>query len=333
MKANCIKLCTRFAVFVAVALCSVSISYSQTAAKDPGDYSYDLAQRLHDANGNYCAKPLTIKEARFLVQYYGAHKNDQPGETSVILNDAEVQATKSMARGKCVEPAGTPAASTSANRAKTSPTSSSRKSSPQAVATPIAAATPTPAPVPIVPEKPYVIRIGVASPDAQMGQSGAMDSVAEPIRTMLIQYLNGPGLEIVPMTAMLPTQIEAESKEKTCDYILYSSVTQKKSGGMSFLKVATIASSLTPIGAMAGATRAATAAAGTAAVAQAATVSSVVKAKTEYTLAYKLMAAGNPSPVLSSAATAKAKSDGEDVMTPLIQQAAMAILGQVQTQK
>jgi hypothetical protein len=150
---------------------------------------------------------------------------------------------------------------------------------------------------------------------------------------MMIQYLNGPGLEIVPMTAMLPTQIDAESKEKTCDYILYSSVTQKKSGGMSFLKVATMASSLTPIGAMAGATRAATAAAGTAAVAQAATVSSVVKAKTEYTLTYKLMAAGNPSPVLSSAATAKAKSDGEDVMTPLIQQAAMAILGQVQTQK
>jgi hypothetical protein len=166
-----------------------------------------------------------------------------------------------------------------------------------------------------------------------MGQSGAIGSVAEPIRTMLIQYLNGPGLEIVPMTAMLPTQIDEEAKEKTCDYILYSSVTQKKSGGMSFLKAATMASSLTPIGAMAGATRAATAAAGTAAVAQAATVSSAVKAKTEYTLAYKLMATGNPSPVLSSAATAKAKSDGEDVVTPLIQQAAMAILGQVQTKK
>ena len=182
-------------------------------------------------------------------------------------------------------------------------------------------------------EKAHGIRIGVASPDAQIGQGGSMSSVAEPIRTMMIQYLNGPGLDIVPMNAMLPMQIEAEAKEKACDYVLYSSVTHKKSGGMSFLKAASLASSLTPIGAMAGATRAATAAAGTAAAAQAAAVSSAVKAKTEYTLTYKLLSAANSTPVLTNAISAKAKSDGEDVITPLMKQAATAILEQVQAKK
>jgi hypothetical protein len=45
-----------------------------------------------------------------------------------------------------------------------------------------------------------------------------MGSVSDPIRGMLIQYLNGPGLEVVPITAMLPTQIEAEAKEKASTF-------------------------------------------------------------------------------------------------------------------
>ena len=157
-----------------------------------------------------------------------------------------------------------------------------------------------------------------------------MNNVAEPIRIMLIQYLNGPSLEIRPIAAMLPIQIEAEAKEKGFDYVLYSNVTQKKSGGMGFLKAATMATSLTPIGALAGAARATTAAAATAAAAQAGSVSSAIRAKTEYTLGYKLMATGSTTPVFTNSATAKAKTDGEDVMTLLIQQAASSILSQVQ---
>jgi hypothetical protein len=321
----------KISVCLSLALCAVSVCYAQTAGRNPDDYAYDLGQRLHDANGNYCAKPLTVQEARFLTQYYGAHKNDPPGENSVILSNTELEVAKSMAKGKCAEPVAAPTGSAGSNTANPRVLAKSLQAPAHAVSTGAAELTPTPASRGKS-EKAHVIRIGVASPDAQIGQGGPMGSVAEPIRMMMIQYLNGPGLEIVPMTAMLPMQIEAEAKEKACDYVLYSSVTQKKSG-MSFLKAATMASSLTPIGAMAGATRAATAAAGTAAAAQAATVSSAVKAKTEYSLTYKLLSAGNPTPVLTNSASAKAKSDGEDVMTPLIQQAATAILAQVQTKK
>jgi hypothetical protein len=292
---------------IATADCQ-SAAKNQGTAKNPADYAYDLARHLHDANGNYCTKPLSIKEARWLTQYYGAHK-------SVILRDAELDAAKSMARGKCEQ------------RAVSTPSmgNSIEARSPNS---PVPAPAPTKDAIAAAPEKPHVIRIGVAAPDTQIGQSNGMGSVSDPIRSMLIQYLNGPGLEIVPIKAMLPTQIEAEAKEKACEYVLYSSVTQKKGGGIGFLKAASLASSFTPIGAMAGATRAATAAAGTAAAAQAASVSSAVKAKTEYTLTYKLGAPGNTTPVLTNSATAKAKNDGDDVITPLIQQAATAILGQ-----
>ncbi len=51
------------------------------------------------------------------------------------------------------------------------------------------------------------------------------------------------------------------------------------------------------------------------------------------TAAYKLVAPGKTEPVLAHAAKAKAKSDGDDVITPLIQDAANNILTEVTKKK
>ena len=62
-------------------------------------------------------------------------------------------------------------------------------------------------------------------------------------------------------------------------------------------------------------------------------MASSVKAKSEVALDYKLFAAGNATPVVADAPKLKAKSDGEDVITPLVVQASTAILADVMKKK
>ncbi len=58
-------------------------------------------------------------------------------------------------------------------------------------------------------------------------------------------------------------------------------------------------------------------------------LTSGVKAKSEVSFEYKLMAPGSDTPVLTNSAKAKAKEDGEDIITPLIAQADTAILAEL----
>ena len=67
------------------------------------------------------------------------------------------------------------------------------------------------------------------------------------------------------------------------------------------------------------------AAAGTA-LSGAAGAASFVKAKSEVTLEYRLLAPQNPAPVLAISSKGKAQQDGEDVITPLVEQAATGII-------
>jgi hypothetical protein len=177
-----------------------------------------------------------------------------------------------------------------------------------------------------------VIRIGVVQPKAQMGQGNSGANVAEPIRGMLSQYLNGPTQEIVPLSAMLSSQIDAEAKAKDCDYVLFSTISQKLGGGgaANFLKKAGPMTSMIPVVGMAGGVSGAVAGAVTGtAVSSAANVASTVKAKSEITLEYKLMIPGNDVPVLANTEKAKAKEDGEDIISPLMEQAATAIVAEL----
>src|ERR1044072_4517206 len=74
-------------------------------------------------------------------------------------------------------------------------------------------------------------KICLVLPKAQLGQGTSGADVAEPVRATLTAYLGGPTTELVPLTARIPIQIDAEAQVMACDYVLYSSVTQKKGGG------------------------------------------------------------------------------------------------------
>jgi hypothetical protein len=65
------------------------------------------------------------------------------------------------------------------------------------------------------------------------------------------------------------------------------------------------------------------------AINQLASFNGQIKQKDDVTVQYQLVATGQSAPVLQETLKGKAKSDGEDVLTPLLQQTANNVLGQV----
>jgi hypothetical protein len=206
------------------------------------------------------------------------------------------------------------------------------------------------APQPLGPKAPGKIRIGVAPPDAQVGQgNNAGADYSTPIRNAEVALMSGPAIEIAALDSHIALQLQAEAQQKQCDYILFSSVAVKHSSGGGFGKFAKfggVAASMTPVGAMAkgmgGAVAAQTAGMAASAAAQAAQQQAIsqlagfngqIKSKDDVTVQYQLIATGQSSPVVQDSLKGKAKSDGEDVLTPLLQQAANTVLNQVSNAK
>jgi hypothetical protein len=191
-------------------------------------------------------------------------------------------------------------------------------------------------------------RICLVLPKAQLGQGSSGADVGEPVRQTMIAYLNGPTVEIIPLAARIPVQVDAEAQQSACEYVLYTSVVQKKGGG-GFGKLlaaaAPIASVVLPgVGGLAGNYGAimagqAVASAASAAAAQNAQQEAMeaingaseqnIKKGDEVTLEYQLTKAGAPEPFATHSSSAKAKAKGEDLLSPLIEQTAIDVLGAI----
>lgn len=194
------------------------------------------------------------------------------------------------------------------------------------------------APQQLGPKQPGHIRIGVATPDAQVGQgTNAGQDYGTPIRNAMIQLMSGPAVEIAALDARIPIQLQAEAQQKECDFVLYSTVVVKKpqKGGFgNFMKMAAPIASMAPMmgggmtGAMAGsvASQAASVAAQQAASSQMSQFNGQIKSKDDVTVQYQLVAPGQQNPKAQNTLQAKAKADGEDVMTPLLTQLATTVL-------
>jgi hypothetical protein len=202
-----------------------------------------------------------------------------------------------------------------------------------------------PAPQPLGPKAPGKIRIGIAPAQAQLNQgNNAQSDYGTPIRNAIVYTMNGPAVEIAPLDAHIPIQLQAEAQEKQCDYILLSHVTVKHSGSSfdKYMRMGNAAANFNP---MIGMTRSLGALA-TQAAAQAATQAAVmsaqqqvasqlssfngqIKSKDDVTVDYQLYPTGQAQPKLQSSLKGKAKSDGEDVLTPLIEQEATGVLTEV----
>jgi hypothetical protein len=190
-------------------------------------------------------------------------------------------------------------------------------------------------------------RICLVLPKAQLGQGSSGADVGEPVRQTMISYLNGPTVELIPLAARIPVQVEAEAQQSACAYVLYTSVVQKKGGG-GFGKLlaaaAPIASVLPGVGGLAGNYGAimagqAVASAASAAAAQNAQAEAMdaingaseqnIKKGDEVTLEYQLTKAGAVEPFATKSSSAKAKQKGEDLLSPLIEQTAIEVLGAI----
>ena len=180
-------------------------------------------------------------------------------------------------------------------------------------------------------KKAGVTRIGLATvKTGAVGEGMNAAQLAAAIGNTLGEYLKSPSVELVQIEAKLPSQIDAEAKTKECDFVVYTTVAHKKGGGglggfggVIGRAAGSIVGSTVPYGSTGAAIAGRVA---TDAIYTAASMSQNVKAKDELTLDIKLNQTGTATAALTKQFKAKAKSDGEDIISPLIEQAAQAIL-------
>ena len=169
-----------------------------------------------------------------------------------------------------------------------------------------------------------VIRLGLAG--VKTGAAGEGVNPAElsaAVQNTLAEYLKGPNVELVALEAKLPSAIEAEAKAKECDFVIYATVSHKKGGGGMFGKALGSLSENLSRRAYGSSDHIGKATQVTVMTAAAATGN--VKAKDQLTLEVRLVAPGTPAPVAAKQFQAKAKAGGEDIITPLVEQAAQMI--------
>jgi hypothetical protein len=178
------------------------------------------------------------------------------------------------------------------------------------------------------PKKAGAIRIGIIMPKVQVTGGNAAEA-AEAVRSSFATYLNGPTIEVVTLAARLPSLAMDEARQSQCDFVLSSSLTQKKGGGGGMFgralgNIAGSAAVYIPGGSSAGSAAARSAA--VTSVYTTANIAGSIKARDEVSLEYKLEPVDGSRPGVSNTVKAKAGSDGEDIVTPLIEKVCEAVV-------
>jgi hypothetical protein len=174
---------------------------------------------------------------------------------------------------------------------------------------------------PVVPaQDPPTVRIGVVYPMMKMVETSQAANTSDAIRNVLIQYMSGPRVEIVPLTSRIPAHIEPEARLKNCDFVLYSTLILKKSGGTSrfggMLKRLAPAAALIALGGGSMKNVVSTATRVTMEVLGEVTIEK--KKKDEITFEYRLVTIGGALPVIQDSFKGKAKEESEDILTEMI---------------
>ena len=175
-------------------------------------------------------------------------------------------------------------------------------------------------------KKSGIVRVGLAQvKTGAIGEGMNASELAGAVQNTLSEYLKSPNVEVVALEAKLPSAIDAEAKSKECDYVIYASVSHKKGGGGFGMFGKALGSVVAQTGGGAWGNTAANVAGAVAVnTIAAATISQNVKSKDEITLDIKLTKDG--APAFAKQYKQKAKGDGDDIITPIIEQAAQEIL-------
>lgn len=168
--------------------------------------------------------------------------------------------------------------------------------------------------------------LAVVLPSVQ-GVEGSASEMASAVRDLFVSFLSGPSIKPLSLDARLPSQAILEARQKDCGQVLIASVSRKRSGGSKFAgmlgKAAETAAWRVPYDAgVSGAVASGVAIAGGQAISD---LASDTRQKDELELGYRV---GAPESVVNAkpqSVKAKAKVDGEDLLTPLVERAAQDI--------
>ncbi len=182
-----------------------------------------------------------------------------------------------------------------------------------------------PAATTVTPKREGVIRFGVATVKAgNVAEWMNAQTLAAAVQNTLQQNLKGANVEAVLIEAT-GAAIQAEAQQKQCDYIVFANVSHKKGGGgFGSMLSSTVGQVASNVGYGSG-----TAAVVATNTVVAATVAQNIKSKDELTLDVRLERPTSQTPSFAQTFKGKAKSAGEDIITPLSHQAAQAIIASV----
>jgi len=172
------------------------------------------------------------------------------------------------------------------------------------------------------------------APAAVQMASGSTSDGGNAVRESFTSYLSGPTLAVTPLNAKLASQAREEAKQASCRYVLYTSMQLErgKSGGGFLGKMigGAVESSAWELRGAARSTagRMVANAAASAAVEAARGLATNVKTKDELTLDWRLESMDG-GVVAKNNTKAKASSDGQDLLTPMVERAAETIANAV----
>ena len=180
---------------------------------------------------------------------------------------------------------------------------------------------------------PAVTQICLAPATVEAAPNG-VDPVAA-VGAAFSTFLNGPTLAVQPLSARLQSQARQEAKLGGCGFLLLTTVKhERKTGGGGILgKMAggAVQQGAWAVSGTVGGSMAGRVAAGAVAGAASSTINDYAmssRQKDELTLTYRLEDAGGKV-LVEDTEKRKAKADGEDLLTPIAQEASEAIAGAV----
>ncbi len=161
------------------------------------------------------------------------------------------------------------------------------------------------------------------------GVDGSATDVANGVRDLFISFLNGPALRTIVLEARLPAQAAIEARQKGCGQMLLTTMIRKRDNGSKLGGVlgqaAGTAAWHIPYSAAGSVARGAALAGAQAAT----TLASDTRRRDEVRLEYRVGSPDQVAAAKSVLSKAKARADGEDLLTPLVERASAEIFSAV----
>jgi hypothetical protein len=166
-------------------------------------------------------------------------------------------------------------------------------------------------------------------PAAVSGVEGDAAAMGTAVRDLFVTYLSGPALQLSPLDSRVRPQAVQEARQKGCGHLVTATLTRKRSGGGSNALGRIVGGAAGTAAWHIPATSAGAAVARGVGVGAAHAVEAIAtgtRAKDELRIEWALAPLAGGRPLLARDEKLKASSDGEDLLTPLVQRAAEAIV-------